>query len=90
LHWVSFAQSNPDGLGNIWLVFYTFPIVIIGMFILHLQFPYVYGGYYEAHTLYFWLSVAFLALVLFFVFHGLQQFFCSRPSHESNEPNESN
>jgi hypothetical protein len=31
------------------------------------------GRYYEAHALYFWPSVAFLALALFFIFHALQK-----------------
>jgi hypothetical protein len=71
--WLAFARSNPDGLANIWIAIYTFPMVLIGTFLLQGEFPYLPGRYYEAHALYFWPSVALLALALFFVFHGLQR-----------------
>jgi hypothetical protein len=71
--WLAFSRTNPDGLANIWIAIYTFPIVIIGTFLLRGEFPYVPGRYYEAHALYFWPSVAFLALALFFIFHALQK-----------------
>jgi hypothetical protein len=71
--WLEFLGTNPDGLANIWIAVYTFPIVIIGTFLLHGEFPYVPGRYYEAHTLYFWPSVALLALALFLIFHALQK-----------------
>jgi len=70
--WLAFSRSNPDGLANIWIAIYTFPMVIVGTFLLQGEFPYVPGRYYEAHALYFWPSVALLALALFFIFHGLQ------------------
>jgi hypothetical protein len=71
--WLAFSRSNPDGLANIWIAIYTFPIFIIGTFLLRGEFPYVPGRYYEAHALYFWPSVALLALALFFIFHALQK-----------------
>jgi hypothetical protein len=71
--WLDFSRSNPDGLANIWIAIYTFPIFIIGTFLLGGEFPYVPGRYYEAHALYFWPSVALLALGLFFIFHALQK-----------------
>jgi hypothetical protein len=71
--WLAFSRSNPDGLANIWIAIYTFLIVIIGTFLLRGEFPYVPGRYYESHALYFWPSVALLALVLFFIFHVLQK-----------------
>jgi hypothetical protein len=71
--WLAFARSNPDGLANIWIAIYTFPMVMIGTFLLQGEFPYLPGRYYEAHALYFWPSVALLALALFFIFHGLQR-----------------
>jgi hypothetical protein len=71
--WLDFSRSNPDGLANIWIAIYTFPIFIIGTFLLGGEFPYVHGRYYEAHALYFWPSVAFLALALFLIFHALQK-----------------
>jgi polyferredoxin len=33
--WLEFLGSPPDGLANIWIAVYTFPIVIIGTFLLH-------------------------------------------------------
>jgi hypothetical protein len=76
---LSFVKSKPDGLGNIWLTLYTFPIVIIGTFILHQQFQYVSGSYYKAHALCFCPSVAFLALVLFFSWFATNFPFAPRP-----------
>lgn len=71
--WLAFAATNPDGLANIWIAVYTFPVFLIGTFLLRLEFPYLPGGYYGAHALYFWPSVALLALALFGIFHGLQK-----------------
>jgi len=71
--WLNFLGSNPDGLANIWIAIYTFPIVLIGTFLLQGEFPYMPGRYYEAHALYFWPSIAVLALVLFLIFHVLQK-----------------
>jgi hypothetical protein len=71
--WLAFYRSNPDGLANVWIAVYTFPIFIIGTFLLGGEFPYVPGRYYEAHALYFWPSVALLALALFLIFHALQK-----------------
>ena len=73
LIWLDFSRSNPDGLANIWIAIYTFPMVIIGTFLLRGEFAYVPGRYYEAHALYFWPSVALLALALFLIFHALQK-----------------
>ncbi|TYO61658.1 hypothetical protein FXV83_37040 [Bradyrhizobium hipponense] len=71
--WLDFLRSNPDGLANIWIAIYTFPIAMLGTFLLQGEFPYLPGRYYESHALYFWPSVAFLALALFLVFHALQK-----------------
>lgn len=71
--WITFARTNPDGLANIGIVLYTFPVVLIGTFLLKLDFPYVPGGYYQAHALYFWPSVALLAALLFLILHALQK-----------------
>ena len=65
LVWVDFARTNPDGLANIGIVLYTLPIALFGIFILKREFPFVHGGYYEAHALYFSAGVGILALVLF-------------------------
>src|SRR4030088_3706135 len=73
LIWLDFSRSNPDGLANIWIAIYTFPMVIIGTFLLRGEFPYVPGRYYEAHALYFWPSVVLLTLALFLIFHALQK-----------------
>jgi hypothetical protein len=71
--WLAFSRSNPDGLANIWIAIYTFPMVLIGTFLLQGEFPYLPGRYYEAHALYFWPSVALLAFAFFLIFHGLQR-----------------
>lgn len=73
LIWLDFSSTNPDGLANIWIAIYTFPIVIVGTFLLRGEFPYMPGRYYEAHALYFWPSVALLSLSLFFIFYALQK-----------------
>jgi hypothetical protein len=71
--WLDFSSANPDGLANIGIAIYTFPVVIVGTFVLRGEFPYAQGRYYEAHAFYFWPSVALLALVLFFMFYVLQK-----------------
>ncbi len=81
--WFYFASANPDGLANIWIVLYTFPIVAVGTYLLDLQFPYVPGTYYTAHALYFWPSVIVLALFLFLILHGLQKLFSPAPPHQN-------
>jgi Mg2+ and Co2+ transporter CorA len=40
------------------------PVVLVCTFILGLEFPYMPGGYYAAHTLYFAVAVAALAAVM--------------------------
>lgn len=77
--WFIFSQTNPDGLANLGVVFYTFPIVVLGTFVFHLEFPYVPGSYYVAHAVYFGFSVTFLATLLFLIFHGLQKI--TKPNH---------
>src|SRR4030081_1133759 len=79
--WLDFSRSNPDGLANIWIAIYTFPMVIIGTFLLRGEFPYVPGRYYEAHALYFWPNVALLALSLFLIFPCLAK---NRPPRRSS------
>ncbi|WP_145963714.1 hypothetical protein [Bradyrhizobium algeriense] len=37
--WLAFSRSNPDGLANIWIAIYTFPMVLIGTFLLQGDFP---------------------------------------------------
>jgi hypothetical protein len=82
--WIVFSRTNPDGLANIWIGIYTFPIFIIGTFLLHQQFPYVPGGYYQAHALYFWPSVILLAIAMFLIFHRLQKFVQPSRTHPSS------
>lgn len=77
--WHAFSGAPPDGLANIGIVIYTLPVVLVGTFLLKLEFPYVPGGYYLAHALYFWPSVVLLAATVFLVFHALQN--RTRPKH---------
>jgi hypothetical protein len=67
--YVTFRLAPPDGLANIGLVLWTFPFVLVGTFLLGLEFPYAPGGYYAAHTLYFWPAVILLAGTAFLVLH---------------------
>lgn len=83
--WITFASANPDGLANIGIVLYTFPIVLIGTFVLKLDFPYVPGRYYEAHALYFWPSAVLLALALFLICHALEKVVERRMRNSSGE-----
>lgn len=71
--WLTFSRTNPDGLANVLVALYTFPIVAIGTFLLQGEFPYVPGSYYVAHALYFWPSVFILALAMFLVFRALRK-----------------
>lgn len=65
--WIGFATSPPDGLANIGLVLYTFPVVAFGTFMLKLEFPYVGGGYYVAHSVYFVAAVVWLSAGIYLV-----------------------
>lgn len=68
--WVAFARSPPDGLANLGLVLYTFPVVFVGTFLLRQSFPYVHaGGYYGSHAFYYWPSVVVLAGLMFLLLH---------------------
>ncbi len=71
--WLGFSKAHPDGLANIGIAVYTLPIAMAGIFLFRGEFPFAPGRYYEAHALYFWPSVAVLALALFFIFHALQK-----------------
>ena len=82
--WMIFSVASPDGLANVGIVIYTFPIVAIGTYLLNLNFPYVSGGYYEAHALYFWPSVAILAFSLFSFCSALQEIVGPRVSKLSD------
>jgi len=65
LVWMNFVKANPDGLANIGIVLYTLPVALFGIFVLKLEFPFAPGAYYHAHGLYFSISVATLATLLF-------------------------
>jgi hypothetical protein len=71
--WLDFPGSNPDGLANIRIAIYTFPIGLIGTYRLQGEFSYMAGRYYEAHTLYFFPGIAVFALALLLIFHVLQK-----------------
>ena len=68
---VNFAAAPPDGLANIWLLIYTFPVVALCTFGFGMEFPYFVGSYYLAHTVYFVTVVALLSLCMFFGFRWL-------------------
>jgi len=82
--WFVFIKTNPDGLANLGLIFYTFPVVVVGTYIFQLNFPYFSGSYYVAHALYFWFSVIFLAVLLFLIFHRLQSITKPNPSFKQD------
>lgn len=65
--WLNFSKLPPDGLANIGIVLYTLPVVLIASLATSRQFPYLHGPYYQAHAVYFSLSVVIMTIVLFFV-----------------------
>ena len=73
--WVDFAGSPPDGLANIWIALYTLPVMLLARLLTQREFPYVNSslGYYEAHAVYFWVSVFVIAILLFFLGFGFQK-----------------
>ena len=83
--WITFARTNHDGLANIGLALYTFPVAFVGTFLLKLLFPYVPGGYYAAHALYFWPSVALLAAFQFLLLHAVQKIVESRLRNSADD-----
>jgi hypothetical protein len=71
LVWISFMRTNPDGLANIGLVLYVFPVTLIGLaigrqagspgFILIPQ-----GlGYWTAHAVFFFPSLIAVAALIY-------------------------
>jgi hypothetical protein len=82
--WLGFASAAPDGLANVWIALYTFPIVAVGTFVLRLDFPYVPGGYHVAHALYFWPSVALLAAAMFWLLGLIRRLFRADPAGSDN------
>jgi hypothetical protein len=55
---VTFLRAPPDGLANIWIALYVFPITAIGLaagWLTGLEFPFLPSrlGYYWGHVAYF-------------------------------------
>ncbi len=65
--WIDFSYTPPDGLANVGIVLYTLPAFLIGKVISAREFPFFVGGYYEAHRVYFIVSVAILSSLMFIV-----------------------
>lgn len=62
---VATLKAPPDGLANLPMALYTFPVVLVGTFVFRREFPFVPGSYYVAHTVYFTLATALLTGALF-------------------------
>lgn len=62
--WGAFILAPPDGLGNVWLMVYTLPVVLFCTFVLKLDFPYIPGSYYTAHSAYFAAAVSVLTYLM--------------------------
>lgn len=75
--WVDFIHSPPDGLANVGLILYTLPFFVVARFFTALEFPFFGGDYYDAHRIYFMISVGTISLLLF-AFISLLHLFLSR------------
>jgi hypothetical protein len=65
LVWIEFARMPPDGLANAGLALYTLPVLLAATAVTKREFPFVGGGYREAHAIYFAASVLLIAALLF-------------------------
>ncbi len=72
--WLDFSHLPPDGLANIGIVLYTFPVILVARVLTNSEFPFVGSSmdYYEAHALYFGASVFIIALTLYLVVFMIQ------------------
>jgi len=65
--WISFVRTNPDGLANVGLVLYVFPVTIVGLVVGRLmeraEFILIpnHFGYLTAHALFFFPSLLAVA-----------------------------
>ncbi|WP_028450557.1 hypothetical protein [Chitinibacter tainanensis] len=76
-----FYRTPPDGLGNLFIFLYTLPLALLGHRLWPGQFPFMPGGYYLAHTLYFIPSVLLLAGLLWLALRALARWLARGPSH---------
>jgi hypothetical protein len=71
--WISFARTNPDGLANLGLVLYVFPVTIpallVGRLLGQTEFiliPHRFG-YLAGHALFFFPSLLLVSALIFWV-----------------------
>ena len=71
--WISFVNTNPDGLANIGLVFYVAPISLLGIMAAWLtgggEFPFIPTGlgYLSSHAVFFFPSLIIIAVAIYSV-----------------------
>lgn len=72
--WIDFMRLPPDGLANVAIGLYTFPIMLLAGAFTERSFPYVSSslGYYQAHTVYFLISTLIIAAFLFLLVFWIQ------------------
>jgi hypothetical protein len=77
--WISFARTNPDGLANVGLVLYVFPISLLGLAVGWLtgsaEFLLIPDrfGYYGDHAVFFFPSLFAIAALIAWVVTKVQR-----------------
>ena len=71
--WIDFRNAPPDGLANVGIGLYTLPVFLIVKVFASAEFPYFSGGYYDAHTKYFVVSVALISAMIYFILLGIEK-----------------
>ncbi len=70
LVWISFVQTNHDGLANVGLILYVFPVSLVGMLLGYLfnggEFPLIPSslGYLVGHAVFYFPSLALMAMLI--------------------------
>jgi hypothetical protein len=71
--WISFARTNPDGLANVGLILYVFPVSLLGLVAGRLtgrtEFPLIPDrfGYYGDHAVFFFPSLFVVAALIVWI-----------------------
>jgi len=77
--WISFINTNPDGLANVGLIFYVAPVSFLGVLIAWLtggkEFPFIPHslGYWQSHAVFFFPSLLIVAALLYAVVNRRQR-----------------
>ena len=67
LVWLQFLGSPPDGLANIGIVLYVFPMTMLGFLIFGKTLPFFSGSYYVSQSKFFFISLITITALIYFI-----------------------